>query len=338
MVEECQIFSKISKTTSYAESCFNKTPMKLIPDYQPVQKLYLCYTQKFANQTPDFTKTLCQIIDAVQRYVEIEMLVGHLDFPYLRMEAGRIPYDFKKVLFNFVSPNLSTLDDLMPIFAEGDDGAPTGLISQNPLLDRPRDLKNFNETMVGRLEYPSLETGLDLAPADLLVNEDLVLVSDRLLKGANPEEKLKFFADHFPRQSFYLIPYSSGEGAHDLEMLLWPIAPKTWIASEYPPGTPQAASVDLAVRILKDHQHTVYLVPVLEPVGEGQATPNYSNGVIVNQAALVPSYQRKEDDDVAGILREHHYTVYPIDCSSLILSGCGLRRIVKTAPKRLSSS
>ncbi len=309
--------------------------MRLIPDYQPVQKLYLCYTQAFANRTPNYTKTLCQIIGAAQRYTEIEVLAGHLDFPYLCMEAARIPFDLSKVLFNFVSPNLSTLDEFTPIFAEGDDGTSTGLISKNPLLDRPRDLKNFNETMVGRLEYASLETGLDFAPADLLVNEDLVLLSDRLLKGANQEEKLKFFTEHFPRQSFYIISSPSWDSGNALEMLLWPIAPKAWIASKYPGGTPQAASVDQAVKILKDHQHSVHWVPVLDPVNQdqGQAIPNYTNGVIVNQAALVPGFQRKEDDAVAGILSEYHYTIYPIDCSNLIQSNCGLRRIVKTAPK-----
>jgi agmatine/peptidylarginine deiminase len=105
-------------------------------------------------------------------------------------------------------------------------------------------------------------------------------------------------------------------------MFLWPIAPRTRIVSEYPDGSPQDASIAPALKALTEQRHTIHRVPGLEPLiyDDINAMPNYANGVITNGAALVPQYNRKEDEVVCGILKDYGYAALPIDCSEIILS------------------
>jgi hypothetical protein len=90
-----------------------------------------------------------------------------------------------------------------------------------------------------------------------------------------------------------------------------------------------------ALQILANHGHTVHRVPGLEPIIRDDiiAFPNYTNGVLLNQAALVPVYGRREDQVVQEILRNYGYEVYPIDCSDIILTNSAIHCISKTAPK-----
>jgi hypothetical protein len=199
---------------------------------------------------------------------------------------------------------------------------------------RQVELKHFSERLVARLGFQSLELGFEFATAHLLVSEDLVLLSDCFFKGEDREAKLKFFSEHFPSQSFHVVPPLAGDITRDLDMYLWPIAPKAWILSEYPAHSPQADSIEPTLRVLKEHQHTVHRVPGLEPIvyEDINTMPNYANGVIVNQVALVPAYQRKEDEVVTGLLKDYGYRVIPIDCTNVILTNSGIHCISKTIP------
>jgi agmatine/peptidylarginine deiminase len=61
--------------------------------------------------------------------------------------------------------------------------------------------------------------------------------------------------------------------------------------------------------------------------------PNYANGVILNQLALVPAYGRKEDSVVLDILRGFGFTVEQIDCSDIILSNSAIHCISTVIPE-----
>ncbi len=150
------------------------------------------------------------------------------------------------------------------------------------------------------------------------------------------ETRLKFFADHFPGQSFHVVPPLAGDTTQDLDMFAWPIAPKAWIVSEYPAHTPQAESIEPTLRVLRDHGHTVHRVPGLPPLiyDDINTMPNYANGLIVNQAALVPAYGCKDDEIAARVLRAYGYQVFPIDCLKIIESNAAIHCISKTVPKR----
>ncbi len=143
----------------------------------------------------------------------------------------------------------------------------------------------------------------------------------------------------FPDQAFHIVPALAGDVTGDLDMYLWPIAPEVWIVSEYPAGSPQDESVAPTRRVLKEHGHTVLSVPGLPPLvyDDVNTMPNYANGIIINDIALAPAYQREEDDHVVlNILENYGFRVYPIDCSQIIRSNSGLHCISKTVPRTRS--
>jgi len=309
--------------------------MRLIPEYEPVQKLYLCFVQDFFNTRFGYGKALCQIIKAVQPYLAIELLIGPPDLLYFQAECDKYHVTLDNVSLNPDTPERSILAEYMPIFAQSEIGEDIALIFQHPFLDKQVELKQFSQRLIPRLGFQPFELGFAFATAHLLANEELVLLSDYFFKGEDGNTKLKFFTDHFPTQSFHIVPSLAGDITRDLDMYLWPIAPKVWIVSEYPHHTPQAASIEPALRVLKAHNHTVHRVPGLEPIvhDDINTMPNYANGVIINQIALVPAYQRKEDEIVSRILRDYGYQVFPIDCSEVILTNSGIHCISKTIPQ-----
>jgi hypothetical protein len=312
--------------------------MRLTPEYEPVKKIYLCYVQEFFNTRFGYGKTICQIIKAAQRYVEVELLIGISEMPYFKDECAKYQVSLENVTLNHDTPDRSIIAEYIPIFARHEKGEDVGLIFQNPFLENSIELKLFSQRLTERLGFQCLDIGFEFSTAHLLANEDVVLLSDHLFKGEDRDEKLKFFSDHFPKQTFHVVSTLAGDITNDLDMFLWPIAPKVWMASEYSPDTPQADSIEPAIQALKKHNHTIHRVPGLEPIiyDDINTMPNYANGVIINQTALVPAYQCKEDDIAASILKGYGYQVFPIDCSNIILSNCGIHCISKTVPGRVS--
>ncbi len=310
--------------------------MKLIPEYEPVQKLCLSFVHPFFNIRFEYGKTLCEIINAVQHYVAVEVWVSPADRPFFQQACDTHQTTLENVTLNRDSPGRGVIAEYGPIFAEGEKGEGIGLVFQHPFLDNSVALKRFSERLTARLGFRPLDIGFEFATAHLLVNEDLVLLSDCFFKGQDRQAKLEFLADHFPTQSFHVVPSVTGDITKDLDMYLWPIAPKAWIVSEFPAHTPQAESIAPALQVLKEHRHTVHPVPGLEPIiyDDINTLSNYANGVIVNQAALAPVYQREEDQVVLGILEDCGYQVFPIDCSQVILSNSGLHCISKTVPAK----
>ena len=308
--------------------------MRLIPEYEPVQKLYLCFVQEFFNTRFGYGKTICQIINAAQPYVDIELLIAPSELPYFQEDCSRYHASLENVKVNHNTPGRSILAEYVPIFCENEKGEGVGLIFQSPFLDDSVALKHFSERLTASLGFQLVDTGFGFGTAHLSANEDVVLLSDCDFKGEDREARLKFFSENFPDQSFHVVPSLAGDITKDLDMYLWPIAPKVWIVSEYPSTTPQAASIEPALQVLQEHTHTVHREPGLEHIAydDINTMPNYVNGVIINQVALVPAYQRKEDEVILGILRDYGYQVLPIDCSNVILTNCGIHCISKTVP------
>jgi hypothetical protein len=309
--------------------------MRLISEFEPVQKYFLCFVQEFFNSRFGYGKTICQIIEAIQGFVDVELLVGPSDLPFFLEESARFQLSLEKVAIHGDSPGRSILAENTPIFAENDKGEGVGLIFEMPFLEERVYLKHYYERFTAGLGYQPIDIQFPFGTAHLAANDDLVLLSDAFFRGECRDSRLKFFVEHFPGQSFHVVPPLAGDVTNDLDMYLWPIAPKVWVVSEYPAHTPQADSIEPALRVLKEHNHTVHRVPGLPPIiyDDINTMPNYANGVIVNQAALVPAYQRKEDGVVAGILKGYGYQVFPIDCSTIILSNCGIHCITKTVPR-----
>ena len=77
------------------------------------------------------------------------------------------------------------------------------------------------------------------------------------------------------------------------------------------------------------------MVPALEKIeyDDIRSYPTYCNCIILNNAALVPAYNRKEDCIIQGILKDYGFGVYPIDSRDIILANCGPHCISKTIPE-----
>ena len=308
--------------------------MRLTPEYEPVRKLYLSFVQEFFNTRFRYGKAICEIIKSVQNHVAIELLIGLPDMPYFQEACGRYQVALENVTLNHDTPGRGIMAEYAPIFARDEQGENIGLVFRNPFLKNSEELKRFSRRLVVANGFQAMDMGFEFSTAHLLVNEDVVFLSDCLFREQDRERKLEFFAHHFPGQAFYVVPPLTGDVTKDLDMYLWPVAPKVWLVSEYPSHTPQAESIEPALRALAEHGHTVHRLPGLEPAvcDDVNTVPNYANGVIINRAALVPAYQRKEDGVVSGVLRDHGYEVFPIDCSEVILSNAGVHCMSKTVP------
>ena len=308
--------------------------MRLIPEYEPVRKLYLSFVHKFFNARFGHGKAICEMISAAQHLVDVELYISPHDIPYFEVERTRYHASLDRVTLNHDTPGRGIVAEYFPIFVEDNSGEGVALVFQHPRLDHAVDLKHFSERLAARLGYRKLDLGFGFATAMLSVNKELVLMSASLFEGIDRETKLQFFRVNFPEQSFRIVPPLAGDVTHDLDMFLWPIAPRVWVVSEYPTGSPQADSIEPTLRVLRDHHHVVHRVPGLEPIiyDDINTMPNYANGVLLNGAALVPKYERKEDEVAAGILKDHGYEVIPIDSSSIILSNSAIHCISKTVP------
>ena len=161
-----------------------------------------------------------------------------------------------------------------------------------------------------------------------------------MFQDSNAERKLLFFQEHFSEQTFVQVPSLAEELTPDLDTYLWPIKPNVWIVSEYPEGSKQAVSIEPAIETLHKYNHTIHRVPGLERIfyNDINTIPNYTNGIIINNAALCPAYNRPEDDIIVKILEEYGYDVYPINCQDIILTQCGIHCISKSVPKKIITS
>ena len=308
--------------------------LRLIPEYEPVRKLLLCFVHEFFNTRFHYGRVLSEVVKAAHDRVEIELFVGDDDLPFLKQEFAKHEIEANTVRLNADTPGRAILAEHLPVFARGTDGQDVALFFLNPLLDTAVELKQFSERLTRNLGLQPLDLDFDFATAWLTVNEDVVLLSEALFRGKDRDRKLEFFTRTFPSQTFHIVPPLAGDVTSDLDMYLWPIAPKIWIVSEYPAGTPQADSIEPALAVLRQHGHAIHRVPGLEPIirDDINTLPNYANGVLVNGLALVPAYGRNDDLVVQGILENHGYDVCPIDCSEIILSNAALHCISKTVP------
>lgn len=308
--------------------------MRFIPEYTPVKRLYLSFVDQFFNTRFGYGKTICEIVQAVKDHIDVEVWVSKKDEPVFRQECDQNGVSLDNVTVNVDSPGRGIIAEYAPIFARNDNGQGIGVVFRHPFLDDSEQLYDFSQRLTKRAGFSCFDLGFKFSTAQLLVNDDLVLLSDKGLKGEGCDEKMRFLRDMFPTQNFHLIQPLAGDVTADLDMFLWPIAPRVWIVSEYADDTPQAESIDSALKVLKQNKHTVHRVPGLPPViyDDVNTIPNYTNGILLNGLALVPMYNREEDSVVCEILRKYDYQVVPIDCSNVILTNSGLHCITKTLP------
>jgi hypothetical protein len=185
--------------------------MRLIPEYQPVGKLYLSFVHEFFNTRFRYGKAICEIIKAAHPYVEVELFVAVTDLPHLRREFEWHQVEPQTAQLNFDSPARAILAEYVPVFAEGKDGGKVGLVFKHPRLDGADELEAFSRRLLDRLGVQPLEMNMPFATAQLAVNESVVLLSEEQFAGPDSGKKLAFLREHFPCQTFHVVPSLAGD-------------------------------------------------------------------------------------------------------------------------------
>jgi len=91
--------------------------MRLIPEYEPVQKFYLCFVHEFFNTRFQYGKAICEIIQAAQAYIEIEVWIGSTEMPYFEAEHRQSSVSQEHVVINHDTPGRAIIAKYVPIFA-----------------------------------------------------------------------------------------------------------------------------------------------------------------------------------------------------------------------------
>lgn len=312
--------------------------MRIVPEYEPVGRLYLSFVDEFFHTRFEYGKVISEIARHASAYVQVEIFVAQGDRARLLAELDAAGVDPGRVRLSGDSPQRAILAEYMPIFAQDHAGAGCGIVFDRPELELAGSLRRFSQRLVASLGLEVVDLGGPFATAALAVNEDILLVSEPFL-GEHPQATLDFFRQRCPHHVVGVVPPLAGDLTNDLDMYLWPVRPGVWIVSEYAPGSAQAISVAPAVAFLQDHGHEIRWVPGLPRIAHDDVDtmPNYVNGILVNGLALVPAYRRSEDAVVQTLLADLGYETQAVDCRTIIESNSALHCISKTVPQCLLS-
>ncbi len=308
--------------------------MRIIPEYEPVGKIFLSFVRDFYHSRFDYGQTICDILNLVPDGVAAEIFISDDEVPDFQdiMDLNGIPGE--SVTLNPYSPLRGILAEYFPVFCEDSGGEGIGLHFKADRLDLSDYLHRFSGDIIDSMGISPLRMEEGFATAQISVNEDLCLLSEDDPDGPEARARLEFFRRNFPDQIFVTVPPLAGDLTKDLDMFLWPIRPRVWLVSKYPQGSAQELSVQPSISAIRNHGHEVVPIPGLSPIryADVNSMPNYANGIILNDTVLFPSYGKEEDDTVSGILESLGYNVGSVDCRRIIESNSGLHCISKTVP------
>lgn len=314
----------------------NSYHMRIIPEYEPVTKLYLSFVQDFYNTRFHFGKVIGAIAKAALSYVEVEIFVDDKDVKYLEKELGNCGVSVNDVILNFNSPGRAIINEWAPIFCIDNASIPRAInfkwLSNHPDYKELKSVELFSETFSDKLGLKKIKLDFDFSTAAVSAENDIVFAC----KYYFPENTQRFdiFKNIISDQSIFLIPSLADEPTEDLDTYLLPIKPKVWVIANYNIESPQAKSVEYAYKILKDLGHTVHFIDNPDKISyqDIYTYPSYCNCIILNKAVIVPSFHRKEDDTIKGIFKDYGFDVYQVDCTDIVLANCGPHCISKTLP------
>lgn len=308
--------------------------MRIIPEYEPVDRLYMSFVNSFFHSRFNYGRTICDIAREVPGDVTVEIFVAEDEKPLLLKILAENGLSEDEMVLNPNSPLRGIIAEYFPVFCRDEQGRGTGLHFRNDKLDLADYLHRFSGDLIDSLGFRTMRMEESFATARVSVNEDLCLISEEKSHSAAAEARLEFFRNSFTSQRFIPVPPLTGDHTGDLDMYLWPVRPKVWLVSQYPDGTPQEISVRPAIEAIRNHGHEALMIPGLPRIkyDDVNTMPNYANGILLNGKALCPSYSRPEDEVVPGLLEKLGYEAVPVDCRRIIESNSGLHCISKTLP------
>ena len=280
---------------------------------------------------------MVKIIQAALPYVKIELLIAENEVEIFEIELKKTGVSKDDIQLNFDSPNRSILNEWAPIFCTDESGKGYGLtfnwLRNHPDYKELSHLEKFSSRFVKYLGLEEHHLDFDFSTAAICANEDTVLVSKHYLKNQN-ETKITHLKKILKQSQVIPVPSLAEELTFDLDTYLLAVKPNVWILSDYPHNSPQGKSILFTKNILRELGHTIHVVPGLERIcyDDINTIPNYTNCIILNNAVLVPAYNRKEDICIRGILSDYGFDVFPIDSRDIVLTNSVLHCISKTLP------
>jgi agmatine deiminase len=317
--------------------------LRIIPEYEPVSKLFLCFVHNFYNSRFKYGKALAEIIRTALPFVEVELFIAENEIETFQSELKKTGVSIDDIQLNFNTPNRSILNEWAPIFCADENGKGYGLtfnwLRNHPDYKELSYLEKFSSQLVKYLGMKEYHLNFNFSTAALYANENAVLISEHYLNNENGSVATQF--KNILKQSQVIpVPSLAEELTFDLDTYLLAIKPKVWILSDYPNNSPQGKSITFTKNILRELGHSFHLVPRLERIcyDDINTIPNYTNCIIINKAVLVPAYNRKEDKHIQRILSDYGFDVFPIDSRDIVLTNSVLHCISKTLPSLFTNS
>lgn len=311
--------------------------LRIIPEYEPVSKLFLCFVHDFYNSRFKYGKALAEIIQTALPFVEVELFIAENEIEIFQDELQKKGISVEDIQLNFNTPNRSILNEWAPIFCTDENGKGYGItfnwLRNHPDYNELSYLEKFSSRLVKYMGLEEYHLNFNFSTAAIIVNENIVLVSKHYLNDEN-ESEITLFENILKQSQVIPVPPLAEELTFDLDTYLLSIKPKVWILSDYSNNIPQGKSIAFTKNILKELGHTIHLVPGVERIcyDDINTIPNYTNCIILNNAVLVPAYNRKEDKYIQGILSDYGFDVFPIDSRDIVLTNSVLHCISKTLP------
>jgi hypothetical protein len=311
--------------------------LRIIPEYEPVSRLFLCFVHNFYNSRFKYGKALAEIIQAALPYVEVELFIAENEIEIFQGELKKTGISINDTQLNFKTPNRSILNEWAPIFCTDENRKGYGLtfnwLRNHPDYKELSYLEKFSGSFAKYLALEEHHLDFNFSTAAVSVNENIVLVSKHYLSEENDYE-ITQLKNILKQNQIIPVPPLAEELTFDLDTYLLAIKPKVWILSDYPQNSPQSKSIAFTKNILMAMGHTIHLVPGLERIcyDDINTIPNYTNCIILNNAVIVPAYNRKEDKYIQGILSDYGFDVFPIDSRDIVLTNSVLHCISKTLP------
>ena len=109
--------------------------MRIIPEYEPVGKLYLSFVRDFFHTRFEYGQTICDVVSTVPEEVDVEVFISDDEVPVFQDLLDLNVIDRNRVSLNPFSPLRGILAEYFPVFCETHHGSGVGLHFKHDRLD-----------------------------------------------------------------------------------------------------------------------------------------------------------------------------------------------------------
>jgi hypothetical protein len=309
--------------------------IRVFPEYEPIDTVVFAFRNEFFNKRFAYGKTIAEITKILSGQIRVEIHVADKDRAFLEEEMERAGVDEFAYSRVETCPSECILNSFMPIFGHNSFGKIVGItfpfLPDNEAYETNfKQCEEYAESFLNNRQIESMRMPFEFGATRIVANEKIVLISNC---HRNNETK-RWFEANIAQQCFF-VPCINTEPTKDLDVFLLPLKGDRWLLTVFEKGRAEQETIDHVSQLLRDQGQEVIFIPGLERVkyGDVDCLPNYVNCLLVNDAAIVPKYGRKEDEAIAAVLSDVGYEVYPVEANKTVESNAVFHCMAKTIPK-----